>query len=59
MKNLQTHSLNAEDCRKEWKEFDVMLKSKLVLDERNAISCVSFNELSEDLDYWLTTYYRK
>ena len=26
--------------------------------DSNAISCVSFNELKDDLDYWLTTYYR-
>ena len=37
MKNLITHSLNAVDCRKEWQRFDILLKSKSVLDERKDI----------------------
>jgi hypothetical protein len=57
MKNLQTHSLNAEDCRKEWKEFDVMLKSKLVLDERKDI--LPFFKKCPNLSTLICSYFPK
>ena len=43
-------SLQEQD-RLKWRIDRTMIDS-------NAISCVSFNELRDDLDYWLTTYYR-
>ncbi len=37
MKNLINHSFNAVDCRKEWEEFYLLLKSESILDERKDI----------------------
>lgn len=37
MKNLVDHVLNPTDCRKEWQEFEALLRSKSVLKERDDI----------------------
>ena len=55
MKNLVFHSLNARDCRKEWQEFDALLKSKSVLDERKDI--LPFFKQRHNLSILICTYF--
>ena len=55
MKNLITHSLNAVDCRKEWQRFDILLKSKSVLDERKDI--LPFFKKCHNLSTLICTYF--
>ena len=55
MKNLVSHSLNAIDCRKEWQEFDTLLKSKSILDERKDI--LPFFKQRHNLSILMGTYF--
>ena len=57
MKNLETHSLDATECRKEWKEFDALLKSKLVLNERQDI--LPFFRKRHNLSILICSYFPK
>lgn len=55
MKNLIAHSFNAVDCRKEWQEFNFLLKSKLILDERKDI--IPFFKKHHNLSILICTYF--
>ncbi|MEM8831955.1 MAG: Shedu immune nuclease family protein [Cyanobacteria bacterium P01_G01_bin.19] len=55
MKNLVSHSLNATDCRREWQEFDALLKSKSILDERKDI--LPFFKQRHNLSILICTYF--
>ncbi len=57
MKNLETHLLNAVDCRKEWQEFDALLNSKEVLDERTDI--LPFFKKCNNLSTLICSYFPK
>ncbi len=57
MKNLENHLLNAVDCRKEWHEFDALLKSKIVLDERRDI--LPFFKKRHNLSTLICSYFPK
>lgn len=55
MKNLVYHSLNAIDCRKEWQEFDTLLKSKSILYERKDV--LPFFKQHHNLSILICTYF--
>ncbi len=57
MKNLETHLLNAVDCRKEWQEFEALLNSKQVLDERKDI--LPFFKKRHNLSTLICSYFPK
>lgn len=57
MKNLKTHLFDAENCRKEWQEFDILLQSKAILSERDDI-LPCFKE-RHDLSILICNYFPK
>jgi hypothetical protein len=57
MKNLIHHSLDATNCRKEWDDFDALLKSKTTLSEREDV--LPFFKSRMDLSILICTYFPK
>jgi len=55
MKNLLPHSLNASNCRKEWGDFDALLKTKSQLNEREDV--LPFFKARLDLSILICNYF--
>jgi len=57
MKDLIVHSLSAANCRKEWEEFNDLLKTNTVLDEQRDV--LPFFKKRHDLSTLICNYFPK
>lgn len=57
MKKLEKHEFDAVHCRVEWNDFDALLKTKLILSERQDI--LPFFKKRHDLSMLIGSYISK